>query len=398
MLFYYYILYFIGSAAWDPSLTLLLPKHLFVYESPKEFWDGLCIFITTLSGSCIRSKFIGSCNELILAILNALDCHASNSVAFWPALQCLSTLLDQLGSRFWQYVPHTRNFDYVLNCILESHIFEDEILKWNKDSTSPEISHHDTGLATSAESFRSLPDEKPLVIKSEFPVDVSPMKVTVSVHQKRMAFTWIVPFLQSLLDFGETAFKSIRTLFHAVHSFPNKGSKGCPLFKESLFTLSQMVQLLFSKRAFSIMWNFKKMWLPAVEIVLCSTENVSQPTSMMHVFTVPLEILDTAEAKQLHFTSKVVTYLKTFTSSFKSSKHNRTQNVSPIPAEDVTKHIAKVLKMLSTKYTNPALEISEQTEMQAVDVQEHLQPHSSGISLVLKINVRNTFYCTTHYM
>lgn len=279
-----------------------------------------------------------------MAIINALDCHNSNSEAFWPALQCLSTLLDQLGSRFWQYVPSTSNFNYVLKCILTSYHFESELMKLSE-------SH---------------------AVKSEFPSDVPP------VHLQRYAFTWIIPFLQSLLDFDETAFDTIETLFDAVHSFPKKANNSSILFNESLFTLSQMVQLLFSKKAFSILCEFKDKWLPAVAFALQSAASASCLTSMIHMFTVLLGILDTKEARGLSSTKKIVAYLKSFISSLKTSVYSSVSNDSPIPPEDITKHVEDVLKILATKYTHPVLAIRKQADLQSMEVEEHVQASGLG--------------------
>ena len=259
------------------------------------------MFISVLSGPCIQSRFIRSCNDLILAILSALDCHTSNSLAFWPALQCLSILLDRLGSRFWQFVPPTNNFDYVLKCILKSHHFQTELKRWNEEANQPcdpqgDPNSEDT--ATNCQGNFGYMETKLHAVKSEFRLGASFM--TDPVCMRRLPFNWIIPFLHSLLDFGEAAFDAVKTLFSAVHSFPCESSECSPLFNESLFTLSQMVQLLFSKKAFSVMYSFRGQWLPAVQIALhCFERAASCLTSMTHMFMVLLGILGTDEAKRL---------------------------------------------------------------------------------------------------
>ena len=340
------------------------------------------MFISVLSGPCIRSRFIGSCNDLILAILNALDCHTSNSVAFWPALECLSTLLDQLGSRFWQFVPSTSNFDYVLKCILESHFFKIELKKWNEES------YQSIDNTTNSQAVFGFVEERLHVhtIKSEFPSSVPPIKGAISGHMPRLPFSWIVPFLQSLLDFGEAAYEAIETLFSAVHSFPCDPSEHSPLFNETLFTLSQMVELLFSKKAFSIMYNFRDQWLPAVHIALHSVERTaSRLTSMTHMFMVLLGILGTDEAKRLNLTKKVVSYLKHFTPSLKSAVRTCIPSLDDtrVAVKDIIEHVIEVLRILVSTYTDPSLTISAQVDMEAVEVEEKLQPHDLGESTIV---------------
>lgn len=368
---------YLDQAAWDASQTLLLPKHFFVHESPKEFWVGVCMFISVLSGPCIRSRFIKSCNDLILAILSALDCYTSNSVAFWPALQCLSILLDRLGSRFWQFVPPTSNFDYVLRCILESHHFQTELKKWNEETYQPCVPQCDPnseGTATNSQGVFGYRERKLHAVKSEFRSGASFM--TGPVCMQRLPFNWIIPFLHSLLDFGEAAFDAMKTLFSAVHSFPCEPSEQSPLFNESLFTLSQMVELLFSKKAFSIMYTFRGQWLPAVQIALhCFERAASCLTSMIHMFMVLLGILGMDEAKRLDLTKKVVTYLKKLTTSLKSAVPIHSLGVTRVAVKDIIEHVTEVLQILATTYTNPTLALNEHTDL---DLEEQLRPHEPG--------------------
>ena len=329
------------------------------------------MFITALSGPCIRSRFICNHKDLVHAIVNTLDCHTSTSVAFWPALQCLRTLLDQLGSRFWQFTPTNSSFDYVLKCIVKSPHFEAELVKWGEETFESSLSHDgdDADDATNSQVVYGFLEETLDAQPSKSLLDVSPVDTTSSVRRQRLPFTWIIPFLQSLLDFGETAFEAIDSLFHAVHSFPSKSSSNLsPLFNESLFTLSQMVELLFSKKAFSIMYRFKAKWLPAVEIALKSVNDISYLSSLTYMFMVLLGILDTDEAKELPKTEKVVSYLKKFTPLLKFSRH---QKGAVTPPNNIIKHVTKVLEILAKTHTSPTL--SEQPELQAMEIEEQEQ-------------------------
>lgn len=327
------------------------------------------MFITALSGPCIRSRLICNREDLINAIVNALDCSTLSSEVFWPALQCLRTLLDKLGSRFWQFVPTNSGFDYVLKCILKSPQFEAELAKWSKEAFESRGS--DADYATNSQVVYDFLEEAldTQLSKSVSPVDVN---VTSSVHYHRLPFTWIVPFLQSLLDFGEAAYKAINTLFHAVHSFPIQNSNLSPLFNESLFTLSQMVQLLFSKRAYTIMYRFKAKWLPAVKIALCSVKDISSLSSLKHLFNVLLGILDTDEAKKLPENKEVVSHLQKFSPSLKSPCHQR--DVKILSNDNIVRHVTKVLEILMNTHTDPTLSfLSEQPELPAKQIKERQQ-------------------------
>ena len=356
---------------------LLLPRHAFSHESRKEYWIGICMFITALSGSCIRSRLISNREDLIHAIINALDCSTSSSEAFWPALQCLRTLLHKLGSRFWQFVPPSYSFDYVLNCILKSPQFKVELSKWNEETFVSQDNGSGADDSTNSQVVYDFLEE---TLDAQLSKSVSLMGS--SLHRQRLPFTWIIPFLQSLIDFGEVAYEAIDALFHAVHSFPNKGSNRSPLFNESLFTLSQMIQLLFSKEAYSILHQFKDEWFPVVEFVLGSVKDISSLSSLKYLFDVLLGILDTNEAKELPKNEEIVSYLKEFAPSLKSPHHKRG---GKMPTKDVIRHVIKVLEILGEAHASPLLSFnSEQRELPADEIKEKDQiSHDLGKVIVV---------------
>ena len=370
-------LFIAGAAAWDESQDiLLLPKHAFAHESRKEFWIGVCMFITALSGPCIQSRLISSREDLIHAIVNALDCNTSSSEAFWPALQCLRTLLHKLGSRFWQFVPSNSSFDYVLKCILKSPQFKVELAKWSEETF--ESQGNDGNGADDATNSQVVYEFLEETLDAQPAKSMSSVDTTNSVHHQRLPFTWIIPFLQSLLDFGEAAYEAIDVLFHAVHSFPNQGSNLSPLFNESLFTLSEMVQLLFSKRAYSIMYRFKAKWLPAVELALGSIKDISSLSSLKYLFNVLLGILNTDEAKELPKNKEIVSHLQKFTPLLKSPHHQRGGKIPP--NDIIIRHVVQVLEILEKTHTSPLSSFfSEQPELPAKEIEEQeQQPHDLG--------------------
>jgi hypothetical protein len=369
-------LFIAGIAAWDESQDIvLLPKHAFAHESRKDFWIGVCMLITTLTGPCIRSRLVSDREDLIHAIINALDCNMSSSEAFWPALQCLRTLLHKLGSRFWQFVPPSSSFDYVLRCILESPQFKDELAKWSEETFESQGSDgNDADDATNSQVVYDFLEE---TLDTQPTKSVSLADTTSLVHRQRLPFTWIIPFLQSLLDFGEAAYEAIKDLFDAVHSFPNQVSNPSPLFNESLFTLSQMIQLLFSKGAYSIMYKFKDKWLLVMKIALGSVKDISSLSSLKYLFNVLLGILDTDEAKELPENKEIVSYLQKFAPSLKSPHHQRRGKISS--NDIIIRHVVRVLEILKKTHTSPTLSFLSDQQLPGNEIKEQeQQAHNLG--------------------
>ena len=389
------ITFIAGTAAWNDSQDIvLLPKHTFAHESRKDFWIGVCMFITALSGPCIRSRLVSNCEDLIRAIVNALDCKVSSSEAFWPALQCLRTLLHKLGSRFWQFAPHNSSFDYVLTCILKSPKFNEELGKWSEESQGSDGSDADD--ATNSQVVYDFLEE---TLDTQPTKSVSLADTTGLVHRQRLPFTWIIPFLQSLLDFGEAAYIAISDLFRAVHSFPTQRRNPSPLFNESLFILSQMIQLLFSKGAYSIMYAFKGKWLSAVKIALGSVKDISYLSSLKYLFNVLLGILDTDEAKELPKNKEIVSYLQKFTPSLKSPGHH--QRGSKIPPSDIISHVIRVLEILKETHTSPTPSfLGDQPELPPNQIEkQEQQAHDLGknngiIMYIIKCTVNHKYFVT----
>ena len=301
-----------------------------------------------------------------------MDCHTTTSVAFWPALQCLSTLLDQLGSRFWQFVPTTCNFNHVLKCILKSNVFEDELLKCDED-------RHESCFQKSSKNEDSAGHH--CAVKSEFPL---------SDHVQRIPFNWIVPFLQSLLDFGEAAFETISTLFQTVHSFPKKNSSSISLFYESMTTLSRMIELLFSKRAYTILYKFKVYWLPSVKFALTSVQNIACLHSMKHIYMVLLQILHTEEARTLPLTESVIINIK---EALKGFVNNACDRATTFDSKEVVEHVTKVLKLLSETHSDPTFDVASDHEgLPTMEVESDAERgHSPMQSNINEITIKSEY-------
>ena len=387
---YHHTLLLLGTAAWNEEEYVQLPKHLFVHNSPKDFWLGVCMLITAMDANCIRSRLMnttGGHQDLVENIVAALkyeadkdySCHhrkkvtsicikmtseKANATIFWPAMQCLAILLDRLGSRFWQFALCTASS--VLKSILSNPFFHFELKRWalngkDEDETTSselesEMSASEDDWITNSQMVYDWDGETPSPCSStkttrrQTEMDSPELFITTgrnSAGQLRVAtFSWIIPFVQSLLDFGSMMSDTIGSVFTALHSIYTKSMAGDKNFEyfdinsspittkdpsisklttsvicnESLLTLSRLVELIFSKEGFIILLNFQRKWLPlvtkALSVLLCSSKSTSHPasgfqrtldlqicqphpSSLSHIVTLSINILNSAEARGL---------------------------------------------------------------------------------------------------
>ena len=310
----------------------ILPKHLFAHDSPKDFWVGICMLISSLDSSCICTRLMSYSSghvEVINAIISALSStveETGNSIIFWPALQCLSILLSRMLSRFWQYA--FEDPASVLQTVLNNSHFKKEVVQWAY-KTQPH-----SQLESNNSDNEEMISNSQMVYSSE---NAHPGFEDYAGHQNRDTqnkdvFSWIAPFLQSLLDFGDVSNKTIVLLFQSVHEFfgavnlndPTLKIYDSPLCKESFFTLSCMVELLFTKQAYTLMLNLKSYWLLGVRKTVdhvtrnyaCSSlPNIVR--SMSQMFHVVISILESDE-KSIPETRSMIEFLTNFVKSINS--------------------------------------------------------------------------------
>ena len=257
--------------------------------------------VITLSGSgCITSCSLGT---------------ESRAAVFWPVLQCFSLLLSRLQSRYWQL--STERPMRVLEQVLASPFFLSELNKWaaraeeqgssrrvavSEETNSESAEESDDEMITDSQFVyqcggqrsRSLektnPNDSQEVISDQS--DLMALQIASS-SLKQCTFSWMVPFLQSLLDFGaDLVMPIVELLLNALCSLIKLSALGLtafdthhldgstvfspvkddtlsilvisqrPLCDNTLFVLSCIIELLLLKHAYVFLVNLQSKWLP----------------------------------------------------------------------------------------------------------------------------------------
>ena len=312
---------YVGLAAWSGE-DQLLPKHLFTHSCVKDFWLGLCMLITAMDAECMRSKVIDSTSDLrdiINSILGALEYRNTRrgvgaSVAdestrseFWPVLQCLSSVLERLGSCFWQFVSQSPKL--VFETVTTNPLFEHEMSHCSSTDGAAERN-------VSADMMDFCQEEDDISSSQlvySWDCDRSEVEgrhqCAPHCHQL-VALSWTIPFVQSLLDFGDEATEVVKSVLSKVNSIflssmeklvecddsSSHSSRQSQLLansrlcNESLLVLSRLVDLLFSKEQFPLLLSLKPYWTTGIAqgvfFILISVENdqsSTKPDSSIHV-------------------------------------------------------------------------------------------------------------------
>lgn len=391
----------LGDAAWNEDVCVQLPKHLFVHNSPKDFWLGICMLITAMDTNCVRMRLMSTVSghrDLIDSIVEALKYGAdknysshhrkkvsddmkmtterADAAIFWPAMQCLATLLGQLESRFWQFA--SRNAESVLESVLSNPYFHFELKRWalnGKEEDGYSSSEMESEVSISEDDW--IMSNSQLVYKwdgeapsasNRLPRQTEFESPEISVTQGRNSagklhtavFSWAVPFVQSLLDFGIMMTGTIGSVFTALHSIFTKSIAGDKDFEyfnintspskepislsisklvdsiicnESLLTISRLVELLFAKDGFIFLLELQNKWLPlfteTISMLLSSSQcattdssgmqhglnplkGQSLPSSISHIVSLCINMLNSAEAKRLPKSSNFLSALSAY--------------------------------------------------------------------------------------
>ena len=295
---------FPGTAAWNNSEVVLLPGFLFSHSSLKDFWVGLCMLLTAMDSSCVCSRLLSSTSEhrhLVDAVINALspnsmgeevpsnlqevDHDLSRSTVFWPALQTTVTLLDRLGSRFWQLTGKMPG--EVCRTILRSPFYQFELHQWvvANGGESEFHNHQEEEEALScSQVVYNWDAQKSRTVSNKEHHPGSKLHPTI--------FSWVLPFVESLLDYGEAlepvTINVINVLWDLVNlglqkkpvlnldslldasqlsqaqPFPMQPSMLSDLTDHALQYLAEVVELLFSNERYSFLLKEKSRWLPAL--------------------------------------------------------------------------------------------------------------------------------------
>ena len=399
----------IDSSVWLPGELLCLPAYTYAYQSPKDFWVGICMLITVMNPVCIRSQLLSSTSEhkyLIDSVLNALDSRDLDTTCFWPLLQIFATLLNRLDWRIWQL---TQKSPYeVCKMFLSHQVFIDKLQQWSdedkvilNEETKKEITSDQEDWVSNSQmvyewSTRTLSPTLPSSSHDSRSKDEDACSPHVVV------FMWVLPFIHSLLEFGDVLKNYISQVLSAISSIFSLSLSPKPYFKVSILTglvnlprqrtepsellahlsidglsnkslhiLAQLIEMLFTNGRFSFLLEEKKKWLPifssVCEVVLSgklsgdSTYPCSQsfklassvlPSSIVAVRKTMYTFFNNSVGQQCEIYSLVVVYF--------SPKLNRSTLFTPplasnsmsVPQLTVENLQEAVLNILKTYQSN----------------------------------------------
>lgn len=267
------------------------------------------MLLTAMDTSCVRSRLLSSTSthkHLVDAVLHAISpdsttptCFTkvteehSHEAVFWPTLQTVITLLDRLESRFWQLTG--KNPASVCSTILFSPYFLYELNNWVMSSN--EAAEEVPGAQAGFDDFMSCSQvvydfgsKRNVSALEKLPGSLQKNKLSeASGTRCNILFSWVVPFINSLLDYGDVLKESIVNVFLALHNMLHisLSKNSCTLISDKLLEaseliqlppsdmssisepadqillcLSQLVELLFTKEHYSLLLEVKTHWLP----------------------------------------------------------------------------------------------------------------------------------------
>ena len=278
----------IGDLAnWDDTQNVL-PHHLFT-NKPREFWLGMCTIFTVMTKSCIQTCFLTSdlshkgLLESVLALLDEnpdkeydipsfssqSESYKCKNTVFWPVLQCFVLLIEKLGSRFWMLTATIPNsvlkliksnpyYQLQLNiCYSHAAQLDSAITNDNDFSFSQLVYDDSLGKAKSVEPIQE--------------------------RYHGFSLSWVVPFIKSLIDFGEFEASTVVELLdfvchvHSVSLHGDTNVNSTDLFQtvlpievvagrveslflsqESLKCITQSVDVMFSQKMYTVLLQCKQ--------------------------------------------------------------------------------------------------------------------------------------------
>ena len=337
------------------------------------------MLIKAMDGGCIRSRLmsVNGHRELVDTVLLNLTVNAdknytsrvdkarcththptvqsASTTVFWPAMQCYSILLDKLGSRFWQHT--SKDASVVLSDIFSNPYYCFELTQWatlNSDMEDTTSLESDSELVSNSQVVQdwkpSLRPQEVIQLTQTVADDLDyeteeENAYTATAHRKSRTsvFSWISPFINSILDFGEGGYPNIKCLVQVVHAIFVGAMSGKNHFEficdgkwsvnlnitaspsitaaraydilsysafanEAFLALVNLVDLLVTKSFFTPLICSQNSWLD--DIVLgakalihsaCSYDGligkVAHPTSLQQLARVMVELLTTKYAR-----------------------------------------------------------------------------------------------------
>ena len=277
------------STMWDETQNVILPHYLFT-PRPRTFWLAIYVVLNLMTKDCIQTQFLTTDlkhKELVESVLVLLDkdsdsdptIHTNSKLlnckttVFWPALQCFVLLLDKLGSRFWMFTKTTPST--ILKLIKSNPHYQEQLEICYNEAARFEISSIEDNFTFSQLVFDNDSYEK----FSNAQSSMQPQKE----RYHGFSLSWIVPFVKSLIDFGDFELPTIIELLtfvchiHTLSLHGDADISSTDLFQsvlpiesiaerieklylpqESLSSISQSVGILFSRKVYSALLNCKQ--------------------------------------------------------------------------------------------------------------------------------------------
>jgi len=285
---------------WDDTQNVILPQYLFT-NKPRDFWLGICTILTAMTKGCIQTRLLTSHlnhKELVESVLVLLDkdpdkeysisnfqnqpeFYKCKNTVFWPVLQCFVLLLDKLGSRFWMITTTTPNS--ILKLIKFNPYYQLQLEICYKQAAQLDLAINNEYNF----SFSQLVYDDSL---DKIPKPMEPLQE----RYHGFSLSWVVPFIKSLIDFGDYESSTIVELLDFVchiHSMSLHGDTNVSstdlfqtvlpietvaerveslfLSQESLKCISLSVDVLFSQKVYSVLLQCKQAIFCMIA-VLCS--------------------------------------------------------------------------------------------------------------------------------
>ncbi len=282
------------------------------------------MLLSLLDETCIRSKLM-SCSsghpeitEIILGIL----CSGSNE--FIPVIKCLSILVERMGSRFWQFLNSKPKV--LCEAIFSHSIFCDSIEKMSCRESDNEVE----------DSYSQLVYKRSL--KSQ----------NTGVPDDSVIFSWIAPFVHSLIDFGRHMSNDVSNIFRNVYELLARNDAGSHtvLYHEVVTILLRVSNLLYSKELYNVLLRCQQFWLPVlVESVDRLVEKNLILVSCVNKFF--KKLLTSKTAQNLPDTDSFLPLFQT--PHIKHSTTDVLKNV--VSSKSLSDHVCRILKSLSSPGT-----------------------------------------------
>ena len=275
------------STTWDETQNVVLPQYLFTSQ-PRVFWLAIYTILNLMTKDCIQTQFLTTDlkhKEVVESVLMLLDEDSDSNLTthtkhlnckntvFWPALQCLVLLLEKLGSRFWMFTRIAPNT--ILKLVKLNPYYQEQLEICYSEAARFDMPDMEDNFTFSQ-----------LVFDDDSYKKFSKAQSSMQSQKERyhgFSLSWVVPFVKSLIDFGDFELPTIVELLTFVCRIHNVSLHGdtdissTDLFQnvlpietiaerleklflpqESLSSISQSVGTLFSRKVYSALLDCKQ--------------------------------------------------------------------------------------------------------------------------------------------